>query len=234
MKYFLFVLGFCFSTLPAFAAENDSIRPHIEAAGEGEVEAQPDQARLTFWLETMDKDVKAAQSENARKSKELTAAFKANGVEAKDIQSGMAYAEPRYEYRPQGKRVLTGYAARKNFNVLLRDISSYGPLSQAALAAGVEEFNLAGFESSKRKELELKAYELAVADAKKKAQTIAEALGQIAGKAIFVRQAQHEMPPPMPMFSARAMKAEAMEAQDTLSPGRQTIRVTLLVRFELQ
>lgn len=225
----LFAAGAVFSLSLASAAEREP--RYVEVTGEGEASGAPDRVRVDLGLESFAKSVKDAQQANARQTRDLLDALKSLKIEPKDVRTNAVQVEPRYEYEG-GKRRLIDYAARKNFTVLIRDISRYGLIVDAALEAGVKQVGGARFETSEAESLEEEARKRAAADARRKAEVLAAALGETAGRPLSIVEAGPAGPVPLGGPALRAAAAESVP--DQLAPGELTFHATVQVRFELE
>jgi uncharacterized protein YggE len=91
------------------------------------------------------------------------------------------------------------------------------------------------FDNSKTDDLKMEARKRAVADAKTKADVLAAELHQKVGAPLFIQEGAAPSQPPV-FRGAMMMRAMAKDAavEDSVSPGENTIRATVTVRFQLQ
>ncbi len=82
---------------------------------------------------------------------------------------------PRYEYNQEAKKTeLKGYEAAREVNINIKDFSLIGKLNDMAIKAGINQ--IAGFQYSveDRRKYEMEAARKAIADAKERAQLLAD------------------------------------------------------------
>ena len=102
----------------------------ISVSGNGEVFAVPDIATFSVTVQEEAKEVKPAQDAATKKSNDIFAYLKSEGVEEKDIQTTDYSVYPQYDYVqaacregvcPGGKQVLRGYQVSMTLTVKVRD-----------------------------------------------------------------------------------------------------------------
>jgi uncharacterized protein YggE len=132
----------------------------------------------------------------------------------------------------KGPRV-TGYQAANSVSVTVRELASTGSLIDAALAAGATSMDGLDFHVDDPSAAEEKARQLAIADARRRAATIAEAAGVRLGAVIGVVEGERGGGPlPYPVGRMMALKAEA--ADTPVEAGSQEIVVSVSVAFSIE
>lgn len=171
-KYFL-PLALLLST-SALAAES----PHfISVRGEGEIKVKPDIVAVSLNVHTKAKDGKAAQAKNAKEMARVMAVLKDDfGIDAKEIQTTSFQVNPEYNYQgPQ--RVFVGYVVDHSLVFTYRKLDKVGEVLDKLVTSGAGEdsVQLSGltFDSSKRKDHEVEALELAMRNASGRAEALA-------------------------------------------------------------
>lgn len=201
----------------------------IVVSGEGRVEAAPDEALVQLGVEARGATVEEARQKAARAQTGLIDALLGEGVEQRDIQTSRLSVAPDYEYTEKGRNLL-GYVVANMVQVRLRALQRIGPTLDAALAAGGDVVRLDGitFRLSDPEAVEAQAREEAIAQARQRAQQVANALGVTLGEAIAIEEAPGQGPPRPVM-----MRLEAADAQATtpVEPGAVEVRVELRVRW---
>ncbi|MFH1086582.1 MAG: SIMPL domain-containing protein [Chloroflexota bacterium] len=173
----------------------------IVVTGTGTASAQPELALIHLGVETVSGEAGAAIDENTAASTATLAAIKGLGVDDKDVQtvSYNVWVEQvtDKEGRPTGE---LRYHATNQLRVRLRDPKLAGKLLGAALKAGANTVNGVSFTVSDMAALERQARDLALADAKAKAEQIATGLGAKVGKLRYASDSVYgPVPGPMPM-----------------------------------
>jgi uncharacterized protein len=206
----------------------------IEVWGTGEVETDPDRARIGIGVEVLRAEsVEAARSRAARAMNAMLEALDEAQIPDTDRMTTALRIQPEYAYE-QGKRRLRGYTARHSLQVLVTDLSNVSNVVDGALSAGKDAARLGGisFELSDREAAESKARAAAVAQAKKRAEELAVAAGVQLGPAISIREtdgASGPRPPPM----ARAMMAEG-DRSTPVATGQVRVEVRVQIVWAIR
>ena len=169
----------------------------IWVSGQGTISIDPDLAMLDFGVEVNAPSVSEANSQAATAMDAIVEALKERGVKDEDIQTNRFSVTPRYRYVEEevdgvrtARDVLTGYRVRNNATVKLRDLDAIGEVIDEVVTAGgdVVRINRINFtlEDSKPKMGELR--EMAVADAKAKAEHLAELSDVTVGRLIYISE----------------------------------------------
>ena len=158
----------------------------IVVSGEGEVFAVPDIATFSISITEEAKEVEDAQTEATRKTNEIIAYLKDAGIEERDIKTTNYNVYPRYEYhetstggivRPGGERVLVGFEVSQSLTIKVRDTEKAGEILSGVGSRGVSNVSGLSFTIDDEDELKADAREMAIDDAKEKAETLARDLG---------------------------------------------------------
>lgn len=162
-------------------AEDACPRPRlISVEGTAEINVAPDEAVLTLGIDSRDKVLAVAKSENDARVKKIMKLTQATGVEQKGIQTsalrmGRMYSDERVP------RFL-GYEVSQTIAITLKDVSKYEGLMTRLLEAGVNRVDDASFRIAETRKYKDEARSKAVAAARGKATGMAKELGQTVGK----------------------------------------------------
>lgn len=157
----------------------------ISVQGQGEVFAVPDIAMFTFSVVEEKTTVNEAQTVATEKGNQAIAYLEDNGIEDKDIKTVNYSVQPQYDYIrqecregfcPPGERQLRGFEVRQTVQVKVRDTESAGNLLSGLGEIGVSQVSGLNFTIDDDEQLKQDAREQAIADAKEKAQTLAQDL----------------------------------------------------------
>lgn len=158
----------------------------IVVSGEGEVFAVPDIATFSLSVTEEAKDVEDAQTEATRKTNDIIDYLKSSGVGKKDIKTTNYNVYPRYEYRetsssgvirPGGERVLVGFEVTQSLSVKVRDTDKAGEILSGVGTRGATNVSGLSFTIDDEDDLKDEAREMAIDDAKDKAEALAKDLG---------------------------------------------------------
>ena len=146
----------------------------ISVSGQGRADVAPDMAVVNIGIVTTGKTAQLAQAENAKVASNVTAALGQLGIFSKDIQTHYTMS-PVYEKGDYRKAV--GYRANNTVTVTVNDVAKAGQVIDAALSSGATDVNGLSFGLKDAKSVRNTALQMAVQDARSKADAIAAALG---------------------------------------------------------
>ncbi|MCZ2826168.1 MULTISPECIES: SIMPL domain-containing protein [unclassified Modestobacter] len=200
----------------------------VQVEGVGTATGTPDVLRVTVGVEATAETVQEALDQADAAVLRVFEALRAEEVPERDVQTvglsiDQAYAEDGREP--------TGYTARQDLGVTLRDVQEAGETIGALVDAGGDAARLRGVSYALEDDagLEAEARAEALAAARQKAEHYAELTGRELGEVVEIRE-QVSSPGPMPFAGADAAMAEAVP----LAPGSSTVTVTAQVRWSLR
>jgi hypothetical protein len=220
--------------------------------GEGKVSAVPDMAVVTVGVQASGSNVSEAQNKLNTNINKVSAAIKQLGVDAKDIQTTNYNLTPNYDNNPKpaagnirtqvmpgpGSQEsldtrISGYSANSNLVIKVRDIAKANSVIDTATAQGVNQVGGISFDFADKTKLEDQARELAVAEAKKKAQQAAKIAGFTLGKIINYQENFGGVTP-----MAYTAKSEVADGRGTIptqvEPGSSEVRVYVTLSYEVR
>ncbi|MEA2676408.1 MAG: uncharacterized protein QOJ81_549 [Chloroflexota bacterium] len=203
----------------------------ISVPGVGRVAVQPDIATLRLGVLVVRQTAAAARESAAVIMNAVLEALSAQGVAKKDLRTALLSLSPVTDYSPETGPRVTGYQAANSVSVTVRDLAQAGALIDAALAAGATSMDGLEFSVDDPSAAEEQARKLAMADAERRAETIAQAAGVKLGNVIGVVEGERGGPVPFPAQRAMAFKAEA--ADTPVEAGSQEIVVSVSVAFAI-
>ena len=206
---------------------------YITVAGLGEASAAPDVAVLSLGVEVTEKSVAQARQQAAEAAAAVLDSMRKNGVADRDLRTTGLQLHPQYDYSRNNAPKIIGYLASHQLSVKVRAMDSLSQVVDGAVIAGGDAARLQGisFEVDNPAELLATARRNAIADARLRAETYAEAAGVAVGKVLAISEVEEREPAPRMMMAARA---ESMKMADTpIEPGESTISVRVTVRFGL-
>ncbi len=202
----------------------------IVVGGTGRVAVEPDVADLQLGVSIARPTVDAARSDAAAAMTSILAAVRAAGVADADIRTTLVSVQPRYDYRDGRAPVLTGYDLSNSVQVTVRDLAALGSVIDGSLQAGATSMDSLSFRLEDPSQAERAARLAAVAEARSRADVLAEAAGvTIAGVADIVEGGGTGPGYPQP-------KAARMMLADSATPvqaGTTEISVSVTVTFRL-
>lgn len=171
-----------------FIGSSPSAQSLISVNGKGEVVGVPDIATFSFTVTEESLVVKEAQDEAAKKTNDIFAFLKKNGVAEKDIKTSGYNIYPRYEYnktvalpgyypQSEGARRLAAYVVSQSIAIKVRDLGTAGKLLGGIGELGAADVSGLSFDFDKRDELVREARDKAIKDARTEATKLAKSLG---------------------------------------------------------
>jgi|SRR5690606_3569375 len=198
---------------------------------DGSSEARPDMAIVNLGVTTEGQTAAAALAENARRMTALTAALRRAGIAERDIQTSNVSVYPQQVYGEGQAPRITGYQANNSVTVKVRRIDNTGRVIDAAVGAGGNTVNGVSFtHADPDAQLDV-ARRDAIAEARRRAELYASALGMRVNRIVSVSEGGGYAPP-MPVALERFQAQDA--AATPISPGEIETRVSVNVMFELR
>lgn len=207
--YKLFTLLIAFLPAAAFA-DGLPQTAYIHVSGHGEVHVVPDILHVSLTLEQTSMDAKAARAQVEDRAAKVLVVARELGLADKDIAAPSVTVYPQYEWHQStgsdGKQVMVGYHVTRSIALTLRDVSRYGDLVDGLFDAGVTRLDSVVSDTSKREALQRQAEGEAVADARSKAENLADAADVPLG-GLFSLSDVSESRAPRPLMMAAARSA---------------------------
>lgn len=150
----------------------------ISVTGTGEIYVTPDIGLVSISVETTDKDVSKATSDNSEKMNAIITYLKGTGIEEKDIKTTSFSIYPVYSWEDKtGKRNLDTYQVSQVLEVKIRDLSKVGDIISKSTELGANNVSSLSFTVDDDEKVKEQAKEEAIKNAKEKAKALEKALG---------------------------------------------------------
>jgi uncharacterized protein len=201
--------------------ETDAPARSITASGLGSVTTVPDRAHFSFGVQAQSRTASQALEAADAQLSRVVAALRGAGVAQADIQTEQISLSPRTS--EDGVQIV-GYTAVSSVSVRVRNLDRAGPIVDAAVAAGANQVYGPSLTRSDQAALYRNALRSAYADARAKAQALAEAAGVTLGAMTATVEGGGNVP--MAVAAGRAEDAKA-----TVEPGTQEIQASVSVTF---
>ena len=204
----------------------------LTISAEGKIEAVPDIAKLSLSVMTEGKEEKQAKNDNAIKTNAVLDYLQTAGVEKKDIQTQIVQVSPKYDWT-DGKSTIIGYTMTQSLNVTIRALDKAGEIVAGAVDKGANEVGSLQYDFSDSEGLKQKARQLALQNARQKADELAKTAGISLGKLITF--SEQNISSPM-LSNYRAFEASD-KVNSTISapitPGTSEVIATISVTYEI-
>ena len=198
----------------------------ITVTGTGNVTGTPNQLVLAMGVQVSGSSVGSALARANDAVNSVTAALRAGGVAAADIQTSGLSIWPNY---PAGSQTPSGYGVSESLTATLNSLAAAGVQIDAAVHAGGDATTVSGISLNltDTSALLAAARARAVTDATAKAAQYAKALGEPLGPVVSVTDQAFTQP--FPVYSGDS--AAAAKASVPISPGTQQLSVSITVVF---
>ena len=193
----------------------------ITVTGDGSVKAVPDEAQMSFGVQTQRASAKAAGAANADAMREVITALRQAGARRIATEWVSVYPSSGDDGR------VDGYSASNSVSAVA-DVEDAPGVLDAAVGAGANDVSGPGLSSSDAEALYRQALAKAVNDARLRAETLAKAAGRSLGSVTAIVEGGSEATP---------MVREAEQACDgstPVVPGEQETTATVSVTFSLR
>lgn len=217
----------------------------ITVQGEGEVMAVPDIGEFSFSVLAEGKDAAEAQSKSAESLNAAISFLKDSGVDEKDIKTENYYLNPKYRYEstvcsptycPPSNPVIDGYEVSQTVTVKVRDLDKSGALISGVGDKGATNISGLTFTIDDETALKADAREKAIADAKDKADKLANDLGV---RLVRMTGYWEDQGGYYPMYDGKSyagadMMAESAPMSPSMPVGENTIKSTVSITYEVK
>lgn len=219
----------------------------ISVSGEGEVLAKPDIGSFSFSVRAEADDAAAAQEASAKDLNTIMEYLKGAGVEEKDLKTQNYWLNPTYSYQesaclsgfcPPAERVIDGYEVNQNVVVKVRDLDVAGDLISGVGERGATNISRLSFTIDDESVYKAEARKAAIADAKARAEALADDLGVRIVKMTAYWENEGVYNGGYDDFGYADVRMMSMEAEESLVPdipvGENTIRSNVDLTFEVK
>jgi uncharacterized protein YggE len=205
--------------------------PTVTVAGSGRATRAADVADATFVVEALRPTAAEARTTAASIAAAVLDALRSAGVAEADLHTAGLDLSPSWEH--DGTRtVRTGFSVTNRIAATVRDLEAVGRVLDAGLGAGATGLDGVRFRLADEAGASEEARRAAVADARRRATTIAEALGVGLGALVAVSEGTPAVP--TPLREARlSFAAAAADAPTPVLPGAVEVAVTVTAAWEL-
>jgi uncharacterized protein YggE len=220
------------SCTPNAESFSTTLRSTISASGTGFANATPDLVVIHLGVDSVNDDPDEAVNQNTAKMKKLVDLLENTGISANNIQTTNynMWVEDIYNQngQPTGEK---RYHVTNQISIQLKDLSKIGDLIKDATSAGASSVSGISFAVSETNELEQAALDIAIENARQKAEWMAEKLGLNVGSIVNVVEGGFITPP-------AAFQAELQSMGDgspvPIAQGQVSLTAQVQVEFELQ
>lgn len=245
----LAILGIFLLVLIGRVSDTATATNTVSFSGEGKVLAKPDIAVASFSIVTEAITSKVAQDDNSKKSQKITDFLKKQGIEDKDIKTTGYNVYPQYSYpRPcplgisesavypcgDNNQKISGYQVNQSFEVKIRDLEKVSAVLDGIVSAGANQIYNLSFQIDNQEKLKDQAREMAIKDAKDKANNLRKQLGIKLGKIVNFSENGSGWPPIY--FEAKAMNGGigGGGVEPSIPSGENEITINVTITYQIK
>lgn len=219
---------------PTTAAQTTERSGIITVSGDALVTAAPDIAYITLGVETRDQSAENASDQNAEIMTNVIKALKDFGITDQEITTSGYYI---YSYQEADRtsdpiKYYTVYTVRNQVNIQTTKLEDVGTIIDLAVKAGANQVQGITFDTVNKAELQLKALQNAVRQARQKAEAAAVGAGVTIKEVVSITEQSDAYAPYTEALAFRASAADA--AKTPITPGDVEIRARVVVEYKFQ
>ena len=234
---FILALAISFAIVTPSVAYAQQDTPGIRVSGAASVTAEPDFATVVLGVETTSDNPQSAITENNAIVNDVFAALVATGISTDDIVTAHFSLSQTMDFSMGWRGEPTGYSVFNSVTVTIHDLDAIGAVLGAGIEAGA---NISGgiiFGVLDPSPLYYEALQLAVQDARNKADAIAAAMGLTITGITSVTEASTWNAPVFRGAAAPQALSASMEMDMMMVGGNfvpiQTGQITITARIEV-
>ena len=207
----------------------------ITVSAQGTVEKEPEEGVVLLAVESEAQNARDAAQANAARMTQLVAALRRAGVAERNIRT-ISY-ELRPEYTRATERTndpprIAGYRAVNMVQVTVDTVARMGGIIDVAIGSGANRVANISFRLRDPHAAHIEAAAIAMRNARREAEAIAEAAGERLGPALNITTGGYSPPmPPMPMYARAEM--DMAQAPTPVESGTLTIMAHVNVVYQL-
>jgi len=209
----------------------------IWVSGIGEVTVTPDIAVLTLGVEAQADTVDQAQGEASSAMNAVVSELDSRGVADKDIQTLYFRIYPVRDWAPErGEEELVGYRVTNMVTVKVREVDDTGTIIDAVARVGGDYIKIdnISFTVDDPTPYQKEAREKALADARERAEQIADTAGVRLGEPTYINESGSYYPTTRQISYGMAVPAPMPEAAASISPGETVITILVQVAYSIR
>lgn len=204
----------------------------LTVTGSGTVYGQPDRALLEIGVNLSDETLSVAL-ENANSAiRDISEALREAGVAEDDIRTSYFNIWQEQPYSPEGPAGTPIYRVNHILSVTVRDTGEVGELLDAAIDAGANTVNGVQYTLADPETLAGEAREAAFANARAKAEQLAELAGRELGPVLALSDGSGFLPVAPVAAEGMAMRGD-MGSSVPVTGGQLAVSASVTVQFGL-
>lgn len=217
----------------------------ISVDGQAEVFAVPDIGQFSFSVNAEGDTAAVAQEASGTAINDILAYLREQGIEDKDIKTQNYNLYPRYRweericptssYCPQGERVEDGFEVSQTVSVKVRETDNAGAVIAGVGERGATNISSLNFIIDDIEALKMEAREMAIKDAREKAERLADELGVDLKRVVSFYENDNKYYEPY--YEARSFSLESADigfGGAELPVGEESTTVEVNITYEIR
>jgi uncharacterized protein YggE len=243
----IFLIAQTVHSIAATDREGDQMYgPSVSVRGTGKVVATSTDivATFSFGAQATSESVGSAQEESAKVVNAAIEYLKGKGVESKDIETQSYNIYPKQEwipeacvngYCPGGTYKDVGFTVEQYVKVKVRDTAKAGEILSGIGQQNVTNISGLTFSIEDDEALKDKARQMAIEDAKERAETLGDSLGVKLTRIVGMYEYQEPGYPPYP-YAERGMDMamSAVPVSPDVPVGDQEVEISIEIQYALE
>jgi uncharacterized protein YggE len=236
--FFLFVFVFLYSKfgppLPLFINSIQTTKQSLFLVqGSATKITAPDTAFISFGVTKTANTTADAQNQTNTLVTKIINGLQNIGIATKDIKTTEYNVSPQYNYN-NGSQTITGYTVTQNMMITIKPLDKVNQATDVATTNGANIVNgvTFGFDDTTQKQLQNDVRQMAIDDAKQKAQSLASAAGMRLGRIVDIQEDNQLPPRPIGFQALKAGIAQSEAAPTNITPGENTITENVTLSYE--
>lgn len=203
----------------------------INVTGNSQVIMTPDIAYVSIGVHSEAASAAEAVAANNTQTQAVIEAIKAQGVDAKDIQTTNFSVYQQQQTSPNGEVTGTVFMTDNTVYVTMRDIAKIGTILDASVKAGANSIYGITFDVQNKEAAMASGRDEAMADAQAQAEQLASGAGVKLGA---VQNISYYSSSPSPIYYDNKAAAAGGGANVPISPGQLTLTVSVGVTYGIK
>jgi uncharacterized protein YggE len=209
--------------------------PTLTVQGEGVVRVLPDKATLRFAVVTRDANPERARQRNEAAARNALNALRALGIEERNLFLETLTLQPVREYDPQRQRwEERGYEVQRQVRVELSQLDLLPEAVMQIVQQGANRLLGVQYDVSTRTEVQMKALQEAVRNARDKARQMLTVLGKEVGDPIRIHEQSLDFPRPLWNEAAMLRTAATDATSEAYAAGEIEVRARVEIIFAIR
>jgi len=210
--------------------QTDNTTRTVQVTGSGELQVEPDTARIRLGVQTEADTAQAALNQNSTKMRTLINVLEKADVPSDDIQTQTVRLSPRYNRNDSNNTsTLVGFTASNIVEVRTQNLEDLGTLLDQSVEAGANTIENVSFEVSNSETLADQVRETAVQNARHKAEELANLTNATLGQVLKIQETSITPIPVNQQLEAPVQQTMVVP----ISPGSQSVRVNVQITWVL-